>query len=119
METTTPIIENWSYTQLTPTRIPDGARAGQEVQEEKKWFAASKFPTSVHVELMKRGELADHCKGLNEWDIQASRGFMASGGRATYASIVCLIKSTVGWRVRLAIQNEVRDHGQASRAGKR
>jgi len=99
METTTPITENWSYTQLTPTRIPDGSKAGKEIQEEKEWFPASKFPTSVHVELMKRGELADHCKGLNEWDIQVScsdwgteLSFGSFGMHAIYGM-------TVGWRV--------------------
>jgi hypothetical protein len=99
METTTPITENWSYTQLTPTRIPDGSKAGKEIQEEKEWFPASKFPTSVHVELMKRGELADHCKGLNEWDIQVSASLLgtelvlsSSGRHANY-------ELTVGWRI--------------------
>lgn len=72
METTTPISVNWSYTQLTPTRVPDGAKASTVAQQEKEWHSVHKFPTGVHVELMQRNEIPDHCKGLNEWDIQVS-----------------------------------------------
>ena len=75
METTTPISANWSYTQLTPTRVPDGAKASTVAQQEKEWHSVHKFPTGVHVELMQRNEIPDHCKGLNEWDIQVS-GFL-------------------------------------------
>jgi beta-mannosidase len=72
METTTPISANWSYTQLTPTRVPDGAKPSTIAQQEKEWHPVHKFPTGVHVELMQRNEIPDHCKGLNEWDIQVS-----------------------------------------------
>lgn len=99
METTTLISENWSYTQLTPTRIPDGPKAGEEIQEEKEWFPASKFPTSVHVELMKRGELPDHCKGLNEWDIQASLSVVRMKMSVSSSGCVTIYRTIVGWRI--------------------
>ena len=72
METQTYLSDNWSYTQLTPTRFPTGSKLGTDKQEEKAWHKTSKFPTSIHVELEKRGEIPDHRKGLNEWDIQVS-----------------------------------------------
>jgi hypothetical protein len=102
METTTPISANWSYTQLTPTRVPDGAKASTVAQQEKEWHSVHKFPTGVHVELMQRKEIPDHCKGLNEWDIQVSS-----------VREVCVMRvlidyhfgCAVGWRVRLALQD--------------
>jgi hypothetical protein len=102
METTTPISANWSYTQLTPTRVPDGAKPSTIAQQEKEWHSVHKFPTGIHVELMQRNEIPDHCKGLNEWDIQVS------SFQGVYDMRVLIDEHfgfAVGRRVRLALQD--------------
>lgn len=87
---------SWSFTQLTPTKIPQFALQDGEKevikQEEKEWYDIEKVPTSVHVELIKRGIIADPYKGLNEWDVQVSRGrFMyRCCGDASWLRIGCV-----------------------------
>lgn len=89
MESTTSISDNWSYTQLTPTRIPEGSKASTVEQKEDGWHSVSKFPTGIHVELMKRDVIPDHCKGLNEWDVQV-RTFSQSPDGKVISLIVWL-----------------------------
>ncbi|PAV20886.1 glycoside hydrolase family 2 [Pyrrhoderma noxium] len=69
---TIPITENWEFTQL----------GGGQATKENEWLACKSFPTSVHVELLKRNLIPDPFIGLNEWDVQwvgeAEWGFRTS-----------------------------------------
>ena len=44
-----PITENWEFTQL----------GGGQATKENEWLACKSFPTSVHVELLKRNLIPD------------------------------------------------------------
>ena len=72
MESKTFLHTDWSYTQLIPTSSPETAQQEQKEQEEKEYRPVSKFPTSIHVELLKTGDIPDPYKGLAEWDVQVS-----------------------------------------------
>ncbi|KAG6888821.1 hypothetical protein C0992_007435 [Termitomyces sp. T32_za158] len=56
----TRLLRDWSFTQV-------GGGAGTQNGE---WLPISKFPTSVHVELLKLKKIPDPFIGLNEWDVQ-------------------------------------------------
>ncbi|KAK4689681.1 beta-mannosidase, partial [Tremellales sp. Uapishka_1] len=51
----------WRFTQIPSETFPDVTR---------EWRQCSKFPTSVHVELIASGKIPDPYKGLAEWDVQ-------------------------------------------------
>jgi beta-mannosidase len=53
-------IKGWEFSRVASETEPD-------VTEE---WASCKVPTSVQVELIKAGKIADPYKGLNEWDCQ-------------------------------------------------
>ncbi|GHJ85131.1 hypothetical protein NliqN6_1533 [Naganishia liquefaciens] len=57
----------WSFAQVED-RATDEAAAMKRL----KWFdiAQGDMPTSVHVELIKRGDIEDPYKGMNEYDVQ-------------------------------------------------
>jgi beta-mannosidase len=59
----------WSFAQVEGKKAEDAA-----VAKGLKWFdiAQGDMPTSVHVELIKREEIPDPYKGLNEYDVQVS-----------------------------------------------
>lgn len=57
----------WSFAQVQGKAAEDPA-----VAKGLKWFdiAQGDMPTSVHVQLIKQGEIEDPYKGLNEYDVQ-------------------------------------------------
>lgn len=57
----------WAFAQVEGEKAQDAAAA-----KGLKWFdiAQGDMPTSVHVELIKRGEIPDPYKSLNEYDVQ-------------------------------------------------
>ncbi|KAJ1311549.1 hypothetical protein OPQ81_010033 [Rhizoctonia solani] len=63
MPSSLPINTGWSFTQV-------GKHGEASVTGKEEWIPTSTFPTSVHVELIKLGEIPDPYIGLNEWDVQ-------------------------------------------------
>lgn len=61
-------ITQWEYTQLASSSFPN-------VQEE--YVPVTKFPTSVHVELLAAGKIPDPYKDLNEADVQCKLPHLA------------------------------------------
>jgi hypothetical protein len=55
---------NWSFHQL-PSSLSDT----KDVREPE-WMQVQTMPTSVHVQLLKKGKIVDPYKGLGEWDVQ-------------------------------------------------
>lgn len=62
---------NWKFSQVASTPH------FENVTEE--WLDCA-IPTSVHVELKKRGKIPDPFKGLAEWDVQCES--MSEGSEA-------------------------------------
>lgn len=58
--TTIPIDKNWQFTQV----------GGGQGTKDGEWLPCEEFPTSVHVELLKRKAIPDPFIGLHEWDVQ-------------------------------------------------
>lgn len=74
MPSRTALCDNWEFTQLPSARLPETKPA---------WSQCSKFPTSVHVELMKQKKIPNPYKDLHEWDVQCEfRSSRQSGGGA-------------------------------------
>lgn len=59
----------WTFAQVEASKIQDVA-----AQKALKWYDIEQgdMPTSVHVQLMKQGEIPDPYKGMNEYDVQVS-----------------------------------------------
>ncbi|KAJ9117501.1 hypothetical protein QFC22_004351 [Naganishia vaughanmartiniae] len=57
----------WSFAQVEASKVRDAA-----AQKSLKWYDIKQgdMPTSVHVQLMKQGEIPDPYKGMNEYDVQ-------------------------------------------------
>ncbi|KAF8165386.1 glycoside hydrolase family 2 protein [Crassisporium funariophilum] len=58
--TTEKALTEWSFTQV----------GGGEGTKDGEWLEVSSFPTTVHVELIKRKIIPDPMIGLHEWDVQ-------------------------------------------------
>lgn len=60
---------NWSFAKVEETKAHDAG-----VHKGLKWFDIEQgdMPTSVHVELMKQGEIKDPYKCMHEYDVQVS-----------------------------------------------
>ncbi len=101
-----PLINDWSFSQLPGRSDP------KPVKEE--WKAIEKIPTSVHVELLKRGEIADPYKGLAEHEVQVRGlcliryGFTDGMGTLTRAHFA------VGRRGRLGFQDDFHTQRRAA-----
>ncbi|KAJ6484976.1 glycoside hydrolase family 2 protein [Mycena vitilis] len=54
------LLQDWSFTQL----------GGGEGTKDGEWLKASRFPTTVHVELLDLKKIPDPFLGLHEWDVQ-------------------------------------------------
>jgi len=59
-------LQNWSYAQLPSPSFPDLTPDSKACVP----VPCTRFPTSVHVELLAAGKIADPYKGLNEADVQ-------------------------------------------------
>lgn len=66
------LSKGWTFSQVPSEIIP-------EVKEE--WKECSKVPTSVHVELIRLGEIEHPYKGLAEWDSQCELSCCLTAGR--------------------------------------
>lgn len=79
----------WSFAQVEGKLAEDAA-----VTKGLKWFdiAQGDMPTSVHVELIKQGEIKDPYKGLNEYDVQVGSLSAILGTELIDLSLL------VGWR---------------------
>jgi hypothetical protein len=62
------LLTAWEYAQLPSKSFPDLTTESPECQ----FAGVSKFPTSVHVELLAAGKIKDPYKGLNEADVQCT-----------------------------------------------
>lgn len=60
---------HWSFAQVEASKSQNVAS-----QKALKWYDIEQgdMPTSVHVQLMKQGEIPDPYKGMNEYDVQVS-----------------------------------------------
>ncbi|KAJ7068225.1 glycoside hydrolase family 2 protein [Mycena amicta] len=53
-------LRDWQFTQI----------GGGDATKENEWLPVSSFPTTVHVELVKRDKIPNPFIGLAEWDVQ-------------------------------------------------
>jgi beta-mannosidase len=67
------LTTNWEFSQV--------ASSPYSVQVKEEWLDCS-IPTSVHVELKKRGKISDPFKGLAEWDVQCGYGILMEADTA-------------------------------------
>lgn len=58
MPRTIPLDVNWSFANTS------------SLENQREWLGAAQVPTTVHVELIRLGKIADPFKGMNEWEVQ-------------------------------------------------